>query len=289
MSEINKTYKDSLFCYIFGNEENKEWTLSLYNAINNANVTDPNEVSIETIEKIIYLNRKNDVAFIIRDELNIYEHQSTYNPNMPVREMIYTSMMFAKHIKKNNLYEYGSTQLQLPVPQLITFYNGVDDVEDRILRLSDSFPEELRDKSDIEVKVHLININCGRNQELKSKCRILDEYSIFVDKVRALSKNNDIATAVDYAIDSLPDDSQLKKFLVVHRTEAQNMLITEFDEEKYKAMLLEEGRKKGLEEGREEGKYEQKNTTIKDIEKLVADGVIARETADILINQMNQH
>ena len=34
MPMINREHKDRLFSFLFGSETNKEWTLSLYNAVN---------------------------------------------------------------------------------------------------------------------------------------------------------------------------------------------------------------------------------------------------------------
>ena len=36
-------------------------------------------------EDAVYLGMRNEVSFIIVDALNLWEHQSTYNPNMPMR------------------------------------------------------------------------------------------------------------------------------------------------------------------------------------------------------------
>nr|MCR4745914.1 hypothetical protein [Lachnospiraceae bacterium] len=83
MAEDNKKYKDRLFNFIFGAEENKEWTLSLYNAVNGSDYTDFEEIEITTIKEVMYLGMHNDVSFLITDEMNLYEQQSSFNPNMP--------------------------------------------------------------------------------------------------------------------------------------------------------------------------------------------------------------
>ena len=88
ISKINRNYKDRLFKFIFGNPDKKEWTLSLYNAMNNSSYTDPDAISLNTIEDAVYMGMKNDVSFLIADTLNLYEHQSGYNPNMPMRFLI---------------------------------------------------------------------------------------------------------------------------------------------------------------------------------------------------------
>ena len=84
----NREYKDSLFVYLFGNEKYKRFTLELYNAINGTHYTDEDEVEITTLEKVVYINVKNDVSFLISGKMNFYEHQSTYSANIPLRMLI---------------------------------------------------------------------------------------------------------------------------------------------------------------------------------------------------------
>ncbi len=92
-----------------------------------------------------HLGMMNDTSFIISDIISVYEHQSSYNPNMPLRMLGYTSELYSGYVTKNKLNKYGSTQLKLLVPKLVVFYNGETETEDEtILRLSDSFPEEVR-------------------------------------------------------------------------------------------------------------------------------------------------
>ena len=80
-----KEYKDRLFKFIFGNPDNKQWTLSLYNAMNGTDYTDPDGIRFNTIGDAVYMGMKNDVSFIICFEMNLWEHQSSFNPNMPMR------------------------------------------------------------------------------------------------------------------------------------------------------------------------------------------------------------
>ena len=86
---VEKKHKDRLFNFIFGREEHKDWTLSLYNAVNGSDYTDPELVDFNTLDGILYLGMNNDTSFLISDIMNIYEHQASYNPNMPLRMMEY--------------------------------------------------------------------------------------------------------------------------------------------------------------------------------------------------------
>ncbi len=174
MTMVQREYKDRLFNFIFGSEENKAWTLSLYNAINGTDYTDPDKVQINTIKEVLYLGMHNDTSFLLTDDMNLYEQQSSYNPNMPLRMMQYAGNLYEKYIKENGLNKYGNELLLLPVPKLIVFYNGVTEAEDEtILRLSDSFQEGA--KPDIEVTVRMLNFNHGKNQKLLDTCKPLKE------------------------------------------------------------------------------------------------------------------
>ncbi len=249
--DVNHNYKDRLFKYIFGREENKRWTLSLYNAMNGSDYQDPSDIELNTLEDFIYMGMKNDVSFILNDYVSLYEQQSTYNPNMPIRSLIYTGQLYDKYIKQNNLKMFGTKIIRLPIPKLVVFYNGASDKEDEILKLSDAFPAGA--DSDIEITVHMININKGHNDELKKACRPLYEYSWLVDEIRnnlKLGKDD----AVDLALRSIPDDFEIKGFIDAHRAEVSMGVFTEFDEEKFGQDMYEDGLEDGIEKGREEGR-----------------------------------
>ena len=124
---VQKKYRDALFRRIF-NE--KPVLLELYNALNQTDYDDADELIFYTIDDVIYLGYKNDVSFIVRGTLNLYEHQSTLNPNMPIRRLIYFGKQYESYIKQNNLNIYGKKLLSLPFPQFVIFYNGFEPLED---------------------------------------------------------------------------------------------------------------------------------------------------------------
>ena len=248
MATANVQYKDRLFNFLFGSEENKEWTLSLYNAVNGSHYTDPSMIKITTIREVMYLGMHNDVSFLISNEMNLYEQQSTYNPNMPVRLLQYAGNLYERYFKENSLNKYGGRLLQLPVPKLVVFYNGKKEQPDEmILKLSDSFPEG--SDADIEVKVRMLNVNVGRNTLLLDACKPLGEYSWLVDEIRRNNTTNDedgMSSAVDRAISDMPDSFVIKSFLELHRTEVKGMLLTEYNEAEAMELFREEGRAEGV-------------------------------------------
>ena len=175
----------------------------------------------------MYLGMHNDVSFLIAGEMNLYEQQSSYNPNMPLRLLQYTGNLYEKYAKQHKLNKYGSALLMLPIPKLVVFYNGnTDQPDEQILRLSDSFPKGA--DSDIEVKVRMLNVNSGRNQRLLEICE------------------EGAGSAIDLAISAMPDRFVIKPFLVAHKAEVKGMLLTEYNEAEQMELFKEDGRREGI-------------------------------------------
>ena len=79
---VNRNYKDTVFRMLFADAER---LLSLYNSLNGTGYTDSAQLRFNTLENAIYMNMKNDLSFVIANELQLYEHQSTLTPNLPLR------------------------------------------------------------------------------------------------------------------------------------------------------------------------------------------------------------
>ena len=256
---INRQHKDTLFTFIFGREENKAWTLALYNAINETSYSNPDDIQITTIENFLYMGMKNDVSCLIGNQMNLYEHMSTINPNMPIRCLMYTGMLYNKYIQdtRNGIVVYSRKQQILPAPRCFGFYNGLEDAPDRaVLTLQDAFPPGT--VSDIDVRVTIFNINHERNRALLEKCRPLDEYALLIRRIREnMATFDSREEAVSAAINSLPEDSELKRVLMANRAEVTSICLAEFDEEAYREDLRrvskEEGRIEGYTQGEAEG------------------------------------
>ena len=177
---INRKYKDRIFCMLFGYPKYKKNLLELFNALNGTNYEDENELEINTIEDTIYMGMKNDVSCIIQSNMAMYEQQSTWNPNMPLRGILYSARLFSKYIKTNELNIYNEKLIKIPTPQYYVFYNGKKKIGDKvILKLSDAFSAP-QNEGQFEWTATVLNINEGHNEELLSKCKILREYAIIV-------------------------------------------------------------------------------------------------------------
>ncbi len=243
-TKINENNKDRLFSFIFGREKNKKWTLALYNAVNHYNHSNPDDIEINTIEDFLYMGMKNDVSFLMHSSLNLYEHQSTYNPNMPVRQLIYLAQLYDKYIKKNKYNLYSEKKLEIPIPKLVTFYNGLKDTEDeKDLHLSDLFPAGCGgDDADVSVRVRMFNINYGRNRELMEACEPLNEYAWFIERIRYYCRSMGIEEAVEHALADMPDTFSIREYLIENRAEVQMICLTEYNEAETMNMFKEEGR-----------------------------------------------
>ncbi len=248
---INNEHKDRLFTYIFGSPENKKWTLSLYNGVNKSSHTDENAISFNTIKDALYMGMRNDTSFLLMDTISVYEHQSTYNPNMPLRQLQYLGHLYEGYITTNKLNKFSDQLLELPVPKLVVFYNGLTEKEDEIiLKLSDSFKKDFRDNADVEVRVRMLNINHGHNKELMNACKPLAEYAWFIDRIRENHKKYaELANAVDAAINEMPSDFVIRPFLFSHRAEVRGMLLSEYNEAEVMELFKEDGKREGRAEG----------------------------------------
>ena len=168
--------------------------LDLYNALNGTGYTDDSLLEITTIQDVVYMGMKNDSSFIIDSELNLFEQQSTYNPNMPFREFEYCAKLLDKWVEEHDLDIYSNNLVKLSTPKCYVFYNGTEAHADKeILRLSNAF---ITKSEGCKWTVTMLNINMGHNLELMSKCGILREYSDFVAMVRDKSQKLNIPQAV---------------------------------------------------------------------------------------------
>ena len=252
---VKRKYKDILFRYVF---RNKKEILQLYNAINNTNYSNEDELIIKTMEDVIYIGMKNDLSFIVVNELNLYEHQSTINENMPLRGLLYFARMYESYIETVDMNRYRKKRIELPFPKFVVFYNGEQEQPEVFeMRLSESFKKNGEEPA-VECVAKIININYGYNQELMSSCKRLHDYSYFVAKVREYIKSGyGRKAAVIQTVDECIDKGILEDVLKKHRAEVEDMFLTTFDKKMYEEALRLDAREEGLEEGRAEGRAEE--------------------------------
>ena len=259
----NRTYKSTIFIMIFEDRKN---LLELYNAISGKHYEDPELLQINTLENAIFMTMKNDVSFVIDARLSLYEHQSTYSPNLPLRFLLYIASEYSCMTADENLY--GTRTVRIPPPKFVIFYNGEQEQPERkILKLSDMYQKSgsSEDGEDVEpvsleLRALMLNINKGHNETLKEACKTLKDYAEYTDRVRKYSKEMALEEAVERAITECIQEGILKEFLLKNRAEAKFMSIFEYDQEKHMRMereqAYEEGWDAGQKAGEEAGKEE---------------------------------
>ncbi len=259
-----RNQRDTVFRMLF--KERKE-LLTLYNAVAGRHYTDENELSIKTLDGAVFLTYKNDLAFLIRTDLHLYEQQSTVNPNMPLRFLQYISEILEKDYITEKVY--SKKRIKLPAPSFVIFYNGDDEQPERkVLRLSDSFEgietsgEEMAGEGWQEYQknaVHLeliavqLNINPGYNEELKQNCPTLMGYVQYWEKIREKlkfgKKRNE---AVTEAVDECIKEGILPAFFRRNKAEVTKMSIYEFDQNEYEKVIRQDGIEEGIAQGARE-------------------------------------
>lgn len=249
---VNREFKDRLFKLIF---REKKDLLELYNAINNTTYDNPEDIEINTLEDVVYMGMKNDISFLVTDVLNLYEHQSTFSPNLPLRGLLYFADLYRK-LLGNRQDIYSSRRIKLPYPQFVVFYNGTkDEPERQVLQMCDSYPEwSDRENASLQCKAVVLNVNLGYNSDIMNKCRRLKEYAQFIACVREqLVSGKAIEKAIDVAVDACIEQGILEELLRNHREEVCSVLLTEYDEQAHieseREIAMREGEEIGCEKG----------------------------------------
>lgn len=244
----NRMYKSRIFAMLFSDRNE---LLKLYNAINGTSYDDPDLLQVNTLENAVYMSMQNDVSFIIDMRLNLYEHQSTYSPNLPVRYLLYVADVYSDYTKDMNLY--GTKAVKLLTPRFVIFYNGQAEQPDRKeLKLSELFSIPDADPS-LELKAVMLNINKGHNRKLMETCRTLQDYAEYTFRVREYAAEMPLDLAVEQAITECISEGILADFLRKNRAEAKKVSIYEYDEERHMRQTREEGMEEGYANGFSQG------------------------------------
>ena len=259
----SRVHKDTVFRIIF---RDKKKLLQLYNALNDSQYEDERELTVTTLDSVIYLSYKNDTSFLLDHVMFLGEHQASWNNNMPLRGLFYFARLYQEYVDAYGYDLYGIGEIPLPFPMYVVFYNGLaEKPEKSVLRLSDALekPDKYAigrawEEPAIECTATILNINYGQNKELLMKCQPLMEYARFVHYVRTNQNSGmDIKAAVIDAIDRCLREKILVKELTAYRKEVIDMFILEhYDEEFHRRKQREEVKKEVKEELREEVKGE---------------------------------
>jgi len=260
----NRNYKDSVFVDLFSTDEKaKERFLSLYNALHGTQLHDVTLLENIKLEQVMYMSFANDVSYLVENKIIfLIEHQSTINPNMPLRCLEYVSRLYEKLFESKE--KYSRKLLNIPTPEFYVFYNGLEPYPcDKTLKLSHAFIE-LTEQPNLELIVKIVNINQHNEHPLLEMCKPINEYSIFVQTVREW-KAVDPVHGFQKAVEECIANNILREYLERKAKEVINMLLAEYNYEEDIAVQraeerelafaegIEQGRSEGIEQGRSEG------------------------------------
>ena len=240
----NREYKSDVFSMLM---EDKRYALEVYNALNGSDYTDPEAVEMVRLEKGVSLSVRNDAAFIIDMNINFYEHQSTYSPNIPLRGLVYYVNTMEKWIKESGKDLFSRRMIRIPTPHFVVFYNGTEKrPEYEEMKLSQAFCHET-EEPEIEVKCRVYNINPSHNEELKKHSSVLEGYTYFVEKVREYrSREETREDAVERAINDCIKHQVLKEFFESRKDEVRKVTHLDFTWERREELIRKEEREEGI-------------------------------------------
>ena len=245
-----RNHKDSTFCLLFSEPER---AVELYNAISGENLPPDTELTYTTLENAIYVDRNNDLGFVIRNRhLVLAECQSTVNWNIPMRCLGYVSRTLENLAGKEGLY--GKNLVKFPAPEFYLFCVGKEQWDRRTLRLSESFLAEPKENS-LELVVNLINLNYTETNEILQRSPSLLGYSKLLYHIQAqlMENGGDLKQAIDEAVKTCMNEGLITDFLQKHSKEVTGMLFQEITVEEFAEIRAREAYADGEKAGREEG------------------------------------
>jgi hypothetical protein len=244
-SNANTKYRNSVFSLLFSEPAALR---ELYSAIEGRPLDADAVITINTLQNVLFMEQYNDISFTVDNKLVILiEHQSTINPNMPLRLLLYIARVYEKIIDRKSLYR--ETKLSIPRPEFIVLYNGEKPFPDqKTLKLSEAF-EAVKDMAnELELTITAYNINKGHNENILQKSETLNGYSTFIEKIREHRKKLPLDEAMKAAVKYCVEHRILSKFLLENSSEVMNMVLTDWNIDDAKEVWQEEARQEGLEE-----------------------------------------
>ena len=279
--KAKREYKDTVFRMLFSDKKN---LLSLYNAVTGRAHENAEDFEIVTLDNAVYMGMKNDLSFLLDTHIYLYEHQSTKNPNMPLRDLFYISLEYQKYVSDKSLY--SSTLQKLPAPVFMVFYNGTEEMEERTeLRLSQAY-EHFEGEPNLELKVMVLNINAGHNEELMKQCRMLKEYAQYVARVRGYAGSMKLEEAVRRAIRECITEGILTDFLRKNRAEVEMVSILEYDKEYEEKKLRQAEYKAGEQAGLKKGEQMGRNRGL--AQGIVETGCAFGMPKEMILNRLQE-
>lgn len=275
---MNQKHKDCLFRIAF---REKEQLLELYNAINDSDYKDPSELTVYTMEDVVFMGIKNDISFLVGEMLNLYEHQSTTNPNMPVRGLMYFARNYESYIARNDLDIFSRKLQKLPFPQYYVLYNGQREEEERrVMELKEAFPKLEGIEPCLNCTATLLNINYGHNQAVMRRSKTLRDYSDYIQRIRDYKASGmDLPQAVDKATEECIREGILRDILLKNSAEVKHMVLGTWGTENHIRKQQEEQER--IEKENEKLKQERKDLRQMTDELRKEKNELRQETEDL--------
>ena len=251
--KVNRKSKDALFRFIFGNPNHKEYALHLFDFLNHSCYTDSDDIEFVTLEDVLYINYKNDVAVLVNTTLHLWEEQSTWNTNMPYRMLMYYVLEMQNCIEMTEQSLYAEKAMKLPVPKSFVFYCGKEDEPAvRTLKLSALFEGE--GEACCEFKTIVYNVG-SKEFQAEEFCQELYEFTWIVNRLnKGIAEKKKLKDVIRETLDTMPDDFILKPYLKAEEKRVIQMLLTEFNAKKFYRDVRKDGYEDGMERGRAEGR-----------------------------------
>lgn len=258
MDKPKRQYRDTVFRSYFSEPEN---FLALAKAVTGEDYP-ADRMKDATIEDVLFSQLRNDVAFSFGDRSLIFaEHQSTLNENMPLRLLLYYSLLCREAIPQDVLYR--RKRIQLPAPRFFVLYNGkAPCLEESVLRLTDAFDA----KADIELVVTVHDIRYTEENSLLKACRPLHDYSYFIHRI---IQNREHSMALDDAIreamQHCMERNVMADYLKKHEWEVCNMVSLVWNEDEAKKSYYEQGHEDGEARGKMQGLLQSVRNLMKNL------------------------
>ena len=285
----DRQYKSTVFALLYEDRNN---LMDLYNGLYEEKCTEPEDITVNTlrdedgVQSGIFMKFRNDLSFIFDSYLHLYEHQSSVSDNIPLRMLIYVTVLIKRLVKTKDLYR--AKGIDIPTPRFVVFYNGKTDMPVKTeLKLSDQFLAKDTDPQ-LELKVTVYNINTDKGSAVLEKSRTLREYMQFVDMSREALKGKvseeEKRAALNNVMDRCIENGILADILREHREEIIMTSILQYDQEAHEAALYEDGREDGREDERantlaEAERADRAEQRVRELEAILQYNQEAHETA----------
>ena len=220
-----RNIQDSVFTALFGDKKN---IARFYNETirQDGPYVEEKDIEIVTLKAILTNSLHNDLGFKIgEDTFYLTEAQSTYNPNMPYRFLLYGAATY-KQAYPENTKIYGQAPLALYPMHCYMIYTGTDDLREKreVIEMPDGslalkLSTMTEQRGDFEVTVHII--------PWTNTDSIINEYIDFckIHREERQTGYDSIETLASRIIERCLSRGILVEFLMSHRKEVYTIMV----------------------------------------------------------------